>query len=77
MSSAWDKLSEDQKAALENEYRELQKWDIEQREARKNELKHKGEWLEYGLDTNQEKFSDIIAERNRRFKEIQKKYGFI
>lgn len=73
---AWESLSDEQRKKLEEEYIELLEWDRGQRTAREAELKGKGEWSNYGLDANQEKFADIIAEKNRRFYELQKKYGF-
>lgn len=74
--SAWDSLTNTQKKALEKEYKELQDWYEQQRENREKELKTEGKWIEYGLDANQKKFSDVIAERKRRFAALQKKYGF-
>ena len=76
MSTAWERLSEEQKEALKKEYEELQMWDRKQRQIRERRLKEEGKWIYGGLDTNQNEFADIIAERNRRFRELQKKYDF-
>lgn len=74
--SEWEKLTEEQRIQLEKDYKDLQEWDKMKREQREVELKSCGEWLECGLDANQEKFADIISEKKRRFQELQKKYGF-
>lgn len=75
-NNVWDRLTEEQRKELEEEYKELQRWDDEQRKKRKEELIEQGKWRKSGLDANQEFFADIIEERRRRFKELQKKYGY-
>lgn len=75
-NSIWESLTDEQKEMLEEEYRALQAWDNEQRTQKEKELKAQGKWRDYGLDSNQEYFADIIKERNKRFHEIRKKYGF-
>ena len=42
MSTAWERLSEEQKEALKIEYEELQMWDRKQRQIRERRLKEEG-----------------------------------
>lgn len=69
-------LTEVQRKDLEKELEDLKQWEAEQRLAIEREARARGEWKERGLDSNQYLFSDVIAERNRRFHKLQEKYGF-
>lgn len=71
----WDSMSTEKQKQMADEYRKLREWEQEQRKKREKELREKGEWQEYGLDANQEKLADIIAEGKRRLIDLQKKYG--
>lgn len=75
MTTAWEQLTDKQKESLEKEIQELFAWEREQREQLRKQLMDEGKWIG-GLDSNQKDYAPIIAERNRRFSELQKKYGF-
>ncbi len=62
------------KEAAEKEWKQVLEWaQMESRKVIEN-LKKEGKY-EYGLDTNSEELAYIGKERNRRLKEIQKKYS--
>lgn len=69
-------LTEVQRKDLEKELEDLKQWEMGQRLKIEREARERGAWKERGLDSNQYLFSDVIAERNRRFRKLQEKYGF-
>lgn len=71
----WTSLGTEKQRQMTEEYRKLREWGRDQRRRREQELKEKGEWQEYGLDANQNKFLDIIEEEKKRLLDLQKKYG--
>ena len=71
----WNSMSPDKQKQMIDEYQKIREWEQEQRKRREEELRDKGEWQEFGLDVNQEKLADIIAEGKRRLIDLQKKYG--
>jgi len=75
MIAAWERLTDRQKKELEKEVQELFDWERDQCEQLRERLMDEGRWVG-GLDSNQKDYAPIIAERNQRFRELQKKYGF-
>lgn len=69
-------LTEEQRRDLEEKLSGLQSWEAEQRKIIEKEAVKSGKWKDYGLDSNQHLFSELIRERNKKFRELQIEYGF-
>lgn len=75
--AAFNRLSDEQKAAASEEIKKLNQWYAESKNDLEQKLRKEGKWKTGGLDTNQKYFSDIIKNYRERFREIQKRYGIL
>lgn len=75
--AAFNRLSDEQKAAAGEEIKKLNQWYAESKNDLEQKLRKEGKWKTGGLDTNQKYFSDIIKNYRERFREIQKRYGIL
>lgn len=71
-------LNSEQKEKLKRELTELYKWKDDESKKLEDKLRKEGKWdLRAGLDVNQQYFTDIVKEFQKRFHELGVKYGIL